>query len=66
MNIVSYDNLTEERKNTERTEKIKKTQKREGSVMISGLHIAIFYTYLLFVGLVKSVAPFRFFTLALI
>jgi hypothetical protein len=34
-------------------------------MMISGLHVTIFYIYLLFVGLVKYAAPFRFFILAL-
>jgi hypothetical protein len=34
-------------------------------VMISRLHVTVFYMLLLFVSLVKQVAPFHFFILAL-
>jgi hypothetical protein len=43
----------------------KKKRKKKDSMMISRLHVTVFYILLLFVSLVKQVAPFHFFILAL-
>jgi hypothetical protein len=45
--------------------KKKEREKKKDSVMISRLHVTVFYMLLLFVSLVKQVAPFHFFILAL-